>query len=379
MSRFLKLSPPAILPASGVTSVSLKAWQRQLIAYLEQDSNSPLFLPDGIYAEWRARGKNRTRIAELNNDDTDRLAYMNRLVAALAARQDRPNDHRVDQYNQQDRDRDLTNLLQARNAQLSKFITLVTVLCPYTLTNNLDQLSTSFTWLITYLEQHYQVQKSGAHFLSISDIRFNPADSYENFYMELHGAVEDSLRKSGELLLFRNNEPLDEDEEMSPTLENMVVLMWLERIDPHLPKKVSAMFAHQMVGNTSLRDLQPTICARLTGLIQELDEAAVNRAALHAADASEPAVAAAFVSRGNNRFRGQRKNTSNNRSLNKFCRICFLLNKGSPNIYTSHNITSCNKLSDRDKQEMARVAAVTLEDDDDNQPLPIAGWDTDED
>ena len=208
-----------------------------------------------MYADWRARGKNRARIAELDNDDPDRLAHMNRLIVAIAARNDRPNDPRADQYNQQDRDRDLANLLQARNAQLSKFITLVTVLCPYTLTNNLDQLSTSFTWLITYLEQHYQVQKSGAHFLSISDIRYNPADSYENFYMELHGAVEDSLRKSGELLIFRNNEPLTEDEEMSPTLENMVVLMWLERIDPRLPKKVSATFAHQMVGNTSLRDL----------------------------------------------------------------------------------------------------------------------------
>ena len=150
--------------------------------------------------------------------------------------------------------------------------------CPYTLTNNLDQLCTSFSWLLTHLEQYYHIQKSGAHFLSISDTRFNAADSHENFYMELHAAVKDSLRKQGELLLFRNNEPLVEDEEMSPTLENMVVLLWLERIDPRLPKKVSTTFAHQMVGNTSLRDLQPTICGRLPGLLQELDEAAVNSA-----------------------------------------------------------------------------------------------------
>ena len=269
-------------------------------------------------------------------------------------------------------------LLLARNAQLAKFITLITVLCPYTLTNNLDQLSTSFQWVINYLEQYYNIQKSGAHFLSISDIRFNSADSYENFYMELHGAVEDSLRKQGERLLYKNDEPLDADEKMSPTLENMVVMMWLERINPRLPKKVSATFAHQMVGNTSLRDLQPIISARLPALLQELDETAANRAALHAVEAASPppTAAAASFSRGNSRFRGQHRfNSSKAKSSNKFCRVCFLLNKGSPNIYTSHTITTCNKLM------MTRGAAITLDDesDDPDHPTLIPGWDTDED
>ena len=52
MSRHLKL----ILPATGVTSVSFKAGHRQLIAYLEQDGNSPHLLQDGLYDNWQARG-----------------------------------------------------------------------------------------------------------------------------------------------------------------------------------------------------------------------------------------------------------------------------------------------------------------------------------
>ena len=51
---------------------------------------------------------------------------------------------------------------------------------------------------------------------------------------------EDSLRKQGALLLFRNKAALSED-------ENMVALCWLERIDPCLP--IMMTFAHQMVGN----------------------------------------------------------------------------------------------------------------------------------
>jgi hypothetical protein len=46
------INPPAILPSSGVTSVSFKAWLRTLTAYLEQDINTPLFMPDGAYSTW---------------------------------------------------------------------------------------------------------------------------------------------------------------------------------------------------------------------------------------------------------------------------------------------------------------------------------------
>jgi hypothetical protein len=59
MSRYLKLNPPAVLPATGVTSVSFKAWQRTLIAYLEQDAHTPLFMEGGL------------RIAALSDDDSD--------------------------------------------------------------------------------------------------------------------------------------------------------------------------------------------------------------------------------------------------------------------------------------------------------------------
>jgi len=386
MSRYLKLNPPAVLPPTGVTSVSFKAWQRTLIAYLEQDANTPHFMDGGVYATWRPRGKNRLRIAALHDDDPDRVVLMDRLTAAIQARQARPNDARVDQYDQQTRDRDLDNLLTARNAQLAKLITLISVLCPYTLTNNLDQLSTSFLWIIGYLEQHYHIQKAGAHFLSISDIRFTAGDSYENFYMELHGAFEDTLRKQGETLLYRNNEVLEANEEMSPTLENTIVLLWLERIDPRLPQKISATFAHQMVGNTSLRDLQPVISARIPSLLQELDDSAANRASLHAIDSLDchqpyeaTPVAAAFYSRGRGRGRGKQTFQRGTPSSGKFCRVCYLTNRGSPQAYTSHTIMTCTKLSDRDRQEMVSHASVTLEDQEDSDtPAVIPGWDTDD-
>ncbi len=45
-----------------------------------------------LYATWRPRGKNRLRIAGLSDDDPDRVALMDRLTTALAARQAGPSD-----------------------------------------------------------------------------------------------------------------------------------------------------------------------------------------------------------------------------------------------------------------------------------------------
>ena len=385
MSRSLKLHPPANLPASGVTSVSFKAWQQTLIAYLEQDNNNFLFLPNGIYATWRPRGKNALRIPGLADDDPKRLEILNRLVHANQARDAHPDHPNNDAYDGAARDQDLAELLTSRNAQLSKFITHITMLCPYTLTNNLSQISTSFIWIDTYLQQYYNIRKQGAHFFSISSIRFNAGDSYQNFYMELHGALEDSLRPRGAVLLYKNDEVLEADEEMSPTLENFIILTWLERIDPRLPEKTAATFGHQITGNVSLRDLQPDICARIPSMLQELDEASANRASLGASaqDSSTLAdtpihAAMSFNRRG--RFRG-RSFAPPPRVGDKFCRICFIANKGSPRTYTSHSIANCQRLSQRDKQDLAtRLNQLSLDEDEEEEdehatPQHVPGWD----
>ena len=381
MSRSLKLHPPANLPASGVTSVSFKAWQQTLIAYLEQDNNNFLFLPNGIYATWRPRGKNALRIPGLADDDPKRLEILNRLVRANQARDAHPDHPNNDAYDGAARDQDLAELLTSRNAQLSKFITHITMLCPYTLTNNLSQISTSFIWIDTYLQQYYNIRKQGAHFFSISSIRFNAGDSYQNFYMELHGALEDSLRPRGAVLLYKNDEVLEADEEMSPTLENFIILTWLERIDPRLPEKTAATFGHQITGNVSLRDLQPDICARIPSMLQELDEASANRASLGASAQDSSTLADTPIHAAMSFNRRGRSFAPPPRVGDKFCRICFIANKGSPRTYTSHSIANCQRLSQRDKQDLAtRLNQLSLDEDEEDEdehatPQHVPGWD----
>ena len=127
MSRSLKLHPPSSLPTSGVTSVSFKAWKQTLVAYLEQDTANFLFLPGGLYADWRARGKNALRIPAINNADTRRADILARLNRANQARDLHPDHPNNDPYDGAARDAELAELLNTRNSQLSKFITHITI------------------------------------------------------------------------------------------------------------------------------------------------------------------------------------------------------------------------------------------------------------
>ena len=67
----------------------------------------------------------------------------------------------------------------------------------------------------------------------------------------------DNLRMKGDMLEYKNNEELREDEKMTPMLESTIVLWALERIDPCL--KVQKQYGHQIVGSKCMFSLQPTI------------------------------------------------------------------------------------------------------------------------
>ena len=74
----------------------------------------------------------------------------------------------------------------------------------------------------------------GAHFIDFADIHLESNKTTEDLYKRLMSFVEDLLLKAkssshhGELVM--------EDEELSPSLENVVVLRWLKLIFPDLPR-----------------------------------------------------------------------------------------------------------------------------------------------
>ena len=218
----LKLRAPEQLPAHGLTLQQFKPWKNHLKNYLRQDADNALFFPGRLYAAWRAQEDHEDRLHELHAEDP--------LAATLRERPNVP----AAQLN-----RDLQDLLERRNAQLAKFLRLITMLCHYTEQDQIDQRATSLDWIFTFLEQKYNLSNRGANFLRIANISFTPGTPYDAFYKQLRSAVNDSLLREGDILLYRDNATLEEDERFSPTFENIVVLWTLQLIDPRLPNRPS--------------------------------------------------------------------------------------------------------------------------------------------
>ena len=68
----LPLKAPNPLPADGVTAVTFKVWKNTLVAHVSQDSNHHLFMPGGLYSQWRA-AEYGSRIQNLDDDDQEKL------------------------------------------------------------------------------------------------------------------------------------------------------------------------------------------------------------------------------------------------------------------------------------------------------------------
>ena len=361
LTMSLKLKAPERLPVDGVTTVAFKAWKNNLFSFLEQDTDNYLFLEGGHYATWTAQADSadRKRIAELHAADPEALKLRRKLNNPQAG------------YNQEDLDEDRRVLLLRRNAQLSKFIQLICVVCHYTEHDDISALSTTAAWIIQYLEQHYNLEKKGAHFLKVSELHYKQDTNHQTFYREFRSAIYDNLKKRGHQIKYLNDKNLEADETMSPTFEETIVLWCLEKIDSRLPMHVNKTFGHQMTGNMTLKDLQIQIFQRISSMIQDLNDVENNRSAtlnfLEQQDDPTEAQLAAFRTQ-QNRSRYQRPSNSSQRTnfaRKAFCNICKIAGRPTA-IAESHNAANC-----RLKNAILNAASVN-EELQDEQVIPFS-------
>ena len=384
----LPLKAPAPLPASGVDSVTFKVWKNTLVSHIQQDVNHFLFMPDGIYSTWRA-SENGTRIRAILDTDPDKETLdgklnQNQLTAAA---------HRTA----------VTQLLNKRNAQLSKFITHIASLCHYTENDDVTNGSTSLNWIFSYLKKHYGLETKGANFMNISDHAFKQGTPFQTFYKQYRASFIDNLRKRGDRILYKNNQELTEDEVLTSSFENAIVLWSLEKIDPRLPKKVKKDYGHQMTGDTTLKDLQPVIFDNIPNMLEDLEQTQIAKAFATSTLTDDEATINAISTRSKDKFRQSRPFTQYQRRGStrppfpnkgtpgkavvrgsssqdvKFCRICSLAGS-DPRVFNSHEIGNCTRLTMRDLDSLRQslvLNGIITEEDEPEQPIYSLqpGWD----
>lgn len=355
MAFHLKLIQPKELPADQLTSAEFKPWQNHLTNFLQQDVENFRFLPGGKYANWSPANEtvNNKRIAALVANDEDKQVIDDSadLPAVKSGKKE--------------------TLLNRRNAQLGKMLQHIVSFVHYTEADDIDQSSTSVEWIFKYLKQHYNIEAKGSNFLKITEHSYKSGTLPQVFYKQFRTSFLNNLRKEGEVMTHKGGKVLTQNEVLSPSFEDAIVLWALEKIDPRLPKKVRKDYEHRLAGNTYLIDLQVTIFQSIPTMLEELDrQAEVN--ALTTVGEGEPSIAAIRPSFG----RGRRDNMRGGRGAGtrtpkrawsrNYCRLCHAAGKPAQ-IFESHNIGTCSFFDSRDRKDMfVSLKAMNLDEQEDD-------------
>jgi len=334
---------PEKLPpnSTGLSPLSFKVWKSKLIFYIKQDEQYRRFLPGGIYQKWIASENEVNRIRSLHADDTpgnqdlhaddtpskqaqhaddtvrDTLGNLSLHADDTPANQalnaddtpskqamnadDTPSNQALhaddtpsrqslqadDTPSKQDVVKDNLNetLLKERRRQLQTLLVIIAQFCH----DSHDfmailRCSTSVEWIFKHIEQVYGIEKRGVNFMKLNSIKYDKTsgETHMAFYRRFRQHFMDNLREKGDVVQWKGDQPLKEDEKMSPTLECSIVFFALKEIDHRLPERVEQVFCHQMFENLTIRDIQPQVFQAIPHLLDQIEAKDAHDAALRA-------------------------------------------------------------------------------------------------
>ena len=253
-----------------------------------------------------------------------------------------------------------------QNAQQENFLNLllgqIANFVPVISRNTILKNSTSIESIWHLIKCHYGFQSSGSSFLNLCDIKLEPGERFEDLFQRIQTFFENNLL-SADCGILHHGETLNEDEDLSPSLENVIVYLWLQLINKDLPGLIKIKYGPEL-RHKSLASIKPEISCALNSLLEELG-------------ASNPSIlrtsASNFNNRRPNRFVGnyssrsgqgsgfrsdpnQSRQPPSNRS--PVCSIC--KNSGRPH---NHFLSSCSSLTPDDKRWLSRARLISAIDD----------------
>ena len=393
----LRVKQPRTLDPEGETSARFKTWRTSVNNYLGQDMDMDQFLEGGRYSTWiasnsSARGE-RGRITTLfvkqaeHGDDYDCDSVTDSQVRAAAVKQGE-NYATMDQAARDDlKAKVVRDRLRLRNKQLARMLSVLSSLVHETSEDPVVNDSTSMEWVWSFLRKRYNIDTRGVNFLRIVKVTYKSGTNHQTYYQELRAAFVDNLRKAGDARShLKPGDVMPEDETLSPSFEDAIVLMALEKIDPRLPARVARDYEHRLDRHTHLIDLQASIFQAVPTMLESLDRDAGLQALASSASAISlqptPVAMDAFTPYGGKgRGRGaptggKGKQGGGQRSTGggpprispttgriwtvKFCRLCEKDEK-SPAVVASHNTVQCDSFSNAERRNMlATLQAMML-------------------
>ena len=153
-------------------------------------------------------------------------------------------------------------------------------------------------------------------------------------------------------VILHYGDTINVDEEMTPSLENMVVLTWLRLINVALPKLVKQRYGTELRART-LASIKPEISQALDSLLDEItsaDDAKIMRTATAHYQQNKFGQRQSFSRCQPSPFSAPRRSTST-----KACPLC--KQAGRSNV--QHFLSECPYLPEQDRRYMAKIRQVT--------------------
>ncbi len=296
------------------TITSFENWKQNLVYILSLDHNFALFLEDG-YMWQKKSATNPNRGLQSDGEDVPRA------IRRTAAQ---------------------------KNAQLELMLGQIANYCSVISRNSIIKGSTSLADIWQKIRQHFGFQSTGAHFLDLTNIALKPAERPEDLFQRLTAFIEDNLL-TADGGITHHGEQIAADEDLTPSMENIIVVLWLQLINPGLPQLVKQKYGSEL-RNRSLASLKPEISQALSSLLDEL----------RSIEDTKVLRTASFNTSGR-RFLPQSRtpNTGNRPRQFRCCVLCKSAGRAS---YSSHNLVDCKFLPASDRLSIGRSRMVADDD-----------------
>ena len=344
----IKIYPPNTLPAEGVTDTQFNIWRDALEVYLEVDERFHKFMPGGEYASWEPAESYPERISSLNQTDTE------------------------------------SNITTIRK-ELRQLLMIIAKFIHEDYYQPIVRHSTSIDWIYKKIRQDYGIEQKGIHFLNILDAKYDPTGNVTpiGFYNNYRSLMMGNLGKTGDSIQWQNK-TLTEDEKLSPTMEDLILLNVLSMLHNKLPAYIKELYAHKIGQNKRIMDFKTDILSKAKQYIEEIEEnnpqvsqIYVQQESLESEqDTEQPSCNYTNTRQPRQRFnRGpfrpsarprpqpsyQPKPTQYRQNLPPFCRLCQMSNKPR-HVFTSHYVgdSECPSMSQADKNQLFQRATAQI-------------------
>jgi hypothetical protein len=121
------------------------------------------------------------------------------------------------------------------------------------------------------VDEDYDIHNREILFFNLFSLQYNKEISAEGFYEQYRNVIVANLKKKGDIIVWQNDTILVEDEQLSPTFEELILANVLGLINAGLPAFVLKNY-YRLIGKTkSLMDYKADILDKVPTFLNEIN------------------------------------------------------------------------------------------------------------